>query len=69
MADGISLGQGLNPSHGLNPTPQLQQCQILYNPPHRARNRIHTSAATRATAVGYLTYCTTAGTAKGEKKT
>ena len=37
----------------------------FFNPLHRDRDRTHTSAATRATAVWCLTHCATAGTPFG----
>ena len=52
------LGQGLNPSHSWAavaiPDP--------FNPLHQTGDWTHTSAATRAAAVGFQTHCTTAGT-------
>ena len=42
-------------------TPQLWHCQILF-PLHQARDWIHTSATTRATAVRYLTHFSRAET-------
>ena len=48
-------GQGLNPSHSWGNTKS-------FNPLHQAGGRTHTSAATWAPAVRFLTYCTTAET-------
>ena len=45
----------------LQPTPQLWQCQIL-NPLYRTGDQTLASAATLATAVGFLTHRTMAGT-------
>ena len=49
----------------LQPTPQLQKHQILFNPLCvKARDQTHTSAATQEAAVGFLIRCDTAGTPK-----
>ena len=44
----------------LQSTPQLWPCQIL-NPLHQAGDPTHSSAATQATAIGFLTYFATEG--------
>ena len=45
----------------LKPTPYLQQCQF-FNPLHQAGDRKHTSTATWAAIVGFLTHSTPVGT-------
>ena len=49
------------PGPGTESEPQLQQRQIL-NPLLKAGDQTHTSAATRATVVGFLTHGTTSET-------
>ena len=55
------------PRLGLESKPQLQICQSYssarsFNLPHQAGNQTHTSAATLAAAVRFLTHYTTVGT-------
>ena len=56
------LGPGIESEPQLRLTWQLCQCGTLLNLPHQAGDPTCTSAATRATAVRFLTHCTTAGT-------
>ena len=51
------LGQRLNPSHSCCNTGS-------FNPLHQARDQTCASIVTQASAVGFLTHCTTVGTPK-----
>ena len=48
------------PRPGIESEPQLQH--QIFKPLHQAGDGAHASAATQATAVGFLTHCATAGT-------
>ena len=52
------LGQGLNLSHSCYLHCSYSNARS-FNPLCQARNGTHTSATTQATAVGFLTHCTT----------
>ena len=52
---------------GIESQPQLQP--MHFNALYQARDKTCTSTATQATAVGFLTHCTTAGTPKYTSET